>query len=429
MDFTVSPHDNFYLYANGNWMKENPIPSGYPSWNTFLSLHVKSQENLKQLLEDLSGKQLMSDDELKVQRFYAAALDEEQVENVGLGPMKPLMDHIDITVEAYLAQNWADYCKCLGQFLSRFGMSPFLNIGASPDNTNSEHTICQVAQGGLGLPDRDYYFDEDKQEKRDAYLKHVDKMLQLLLGSDAEAAAEALFNEIELPMAEKHMTKTENRDPEKTYNKMSVQDLQNKICAGSVFDFEAFFDGVTGGVDLGDINVRNKDALERMASTATTVSASTLKSYLQWCAVRFCAPYLGKAFVDENFDFFERTLSGTQEIKPRWKRAMAFTESALGEALGQLYCAKYFDEDSKERALAIVESVRQALEERLNEVDWMKSNKTRENALKKMNRFRVKIGKFIRSRPGQCFSSETGSEVLCCRISGQMDRLHPIENR
>lgn len=205
------------------------------------------------------------------------------------------------------------------------------------------------------------------------------------------AQALAVYN-FEYKLAEKHMTRTESRDPAATYNKMAVADLTKR--GNDQFPFDAYLLGSTGKDThgLGEVNVRNTAALERLADAATTVEPETLKSYLRWHAVTSCASYLPKAFVDENFSFYETCLSGTQEQKPRWKRAMAFTESALGEALGQLYCAKYFDDECKTRANSIVESVRAALEERLKEVDWMKSDETREQALKKMSRFRVKIG-------------------------------------
>jgi putative endopeptidase len=279
------------------------------------------------------------------------------------------------------------------------GVSPFFDISVGPDAENSNHSICQIYQGGIGLPDRDYYFDEDKESKRSAYQKHVAKMLTLLADpttsaepSEEAAQAAAKVYELERSLAEAHMTKTECRDPHATYNKMTIADLTQR-CEGK-FNFNAYMEGATGKTsdELGRINVRNTAALERVGLVAATVDPDVLSSYLRWRSVTSCAPYLSKAFVEENFDFFERTLSGTQEIKPRWKRAMAFTESALGEALGQLYCAKHFDEESKERALKIVESVRQALEERLNEVEWMKSATTRDNALKKMSNFRIKIG-------------------------------------
>jgi len=188
------------------------------------------------------------------------------------------------------------------------------------------------------------------------------------------------------------MTRTENRDPQATYNKMTVSDLSAR--GKNAFAFPSYFYGSTSksDADLGDLNVRNTAALERVAEVASSVEPDDLLLYLKWHTVKSFAGYLSNAFVDENFDFYEKQLSGTQEIKPRWKRAMAFTESALGEALGKLYCAEHFDEECKERAQAIVEQVRQALEDRLKEVDWIKSESTRQEALKKMSRFRVKIG-------------------------------------
>jgi putative endopeptidase len=281
---------------------------------------------------------------------------------------------------------------------SFLGISAFMGTGASPDYKDSDLSLCQVGQGGIGLPDRDYYFDEDKQEKRDAYKKHVALMLTLLEDPVAtqateEATSQALkIFDLEVQLAEAHMTKTESRDPKATYNKMPVTDLNAR--GKDSFAFDAYLLGSTGksGESLGEVNVRNTLALERVALIASTVESDVLASYLRWHAVSSYAPYLSKVFVKENFSFFEKTLSGTEEMKPRWKRAMAFTESALGEVLGQLYCAKHFDEECKARAHAVVESVRAALEERLNEVDWMKSDATRQEALKKMSRFRIKIG-------------------------------------
>lgn len=378
-------------------MEQNTIPAGYPNWNSFLHLHVTSQERLKNLLGDLNTKKDDSDlteGELKVSRFYKAAMDEEKIEQAGIEPLKPILDAID---EALRAIGTRDIAVCLGKIQALFGLSPFFAIGASPDSKNSEWSICQFYQGGLGLPDRDYYFDVDKAEKRDAYKKHVKSMLQLLLvddslsDGDATSAAEKIY-ELELKLADAHMTKTDCRDPNACYNLMSVNDL-TKRC-NDKFDFAAFLEGATGKTveDLGNVNVRNTAALERAAELISSLDVETLAFYLKWNTIRSYAKYLPKAFVDENFSFFEKTMSGVDEIKPRWKRAMEFTESALGEALGILYCERYFDESCKEKALSIVESVRQALEDRLKEVDWMTSDDTREQALKKMSKFNVKIG-------------------------------------
>jgi putative endopeptidase len=396
MDFDAHPKENFYLYANGNWLKKNPIPPGYPNWNSFLTLHVQSQENLRDILVELAKSNDLSDDERKVSAFYRTAMDEEAIEKIAAGPLEGLLQHCQTIVDSM--EDKASLAKNLGTMAFQYGISPFISIGASPDKMNSDHSIAQISQGGIGLPDRDYYFDEDKEEKREAYKKCIAMMLTLLddphatEATDENAALAEKVYTLEHTLAESHMSRTDNRDPHATYNKMSISQLTAN--GNDAFDFAAYFLGATGKTveGLGDINVRNTKAVEKAAEVASTVEPATLLAYLRWKVAASSAPYLSKAFVDAHFDFFENTLSGTKEIKPRWKRAMAFTESALGEALGKLYCAKYFDESSKHRALEIVEKVRQALEDRLKEVDWIKADSTRSEALKKMGMFRVKIG-------------------------------------
>ena len=404
----TSPQDNFYAYTNGTWLKNNPIPAGYPNFNSFLQLHIQSQENLKGILEELEKKSSsdggevdVTEDERKVATFYSAAMDEDEIEKVGIKPLKPVLELCEAiaTASSKADSNKVEFAKLLGKLAFRYGINPFFAIGVSPDNENTDISIAQIYQGGLGLPDRDYYFDEDKQDKRDEYKKCIAKFLTLLKDQSVkepteEAIATAIkVYDLEHALAEKHMTKTENRDPHATYNKMSIAKL-TEMCGNGCFDFVTYLEVCTGKTvtELGDVNLRNVDAIQRVAVVSTSADQETLLAYLQWTSLRSCASYLSKAFVDAQFDFYEKCLMGTQEIKPRWKRAMAFTESALGECLGKLYCARYFDESSKERALDIVERVRQALEDRLKEVDWMKAETTRNEALKKMAKFGVKIG-------------------------------------
>lgn len=400
MDFGVHPKENFYLYANGNWLKNNPIPPGYPNWNSFLTLHVQSQENLKDILTELAKSNELSEDERKLSVFYKTAMDEEAIEKLGVEPLQGLLEHCQTIVDSMGDDDddKALLAKNLGTMALKYGISPFMSVGASPDKMDSEHSIAEISQGGIGLPDRDYYFNEDKEEKREAYKKCIALMLTLLEDPHATEAADenaALAEKVytlERTLAESHMTRTDNRDPHATYNKMTISQLS--ASGNDAFDFAAYFLGATGKnvEELGDINVRNTSAVEKAAEVASTVEPATLLGYLRWKVASSSAPYLSKAFADAHFDFFEKTLSGTKEIKPRWKRAMAFTETALGEALGKIYCAKYFDESSKHRAVEIVEKVRQALEDRLKEVDWIKADSTRNEALKKMGKFGVKIG-------------------------------------
>lgn len=298
------------------------------------------------------------------------------------------------------------------------GIAAFFGMSASPDAKNPDHTIYQLSQGGLGLPDRDYYILEDKQEQRDLYVQHVANMLRLLYSrlestvDDTEVARQAQrILELETTLATAHMTRTENRDPHATYNvAATLNSIASVSAAGIVgdddsnnnqdppaLDWAAHWRGASSGKEDGDaglINIRNPQALDAVARIVTTGvdDPEDLRSWLYFKCTSSCAPYLSDDFVQEHFDFHERKLAGTQELKPRWKRAMAWTEAALGEALGQLYCAKHFDEDCKDRAYKIVEKVRQALEERLNEVDWITSDSTRQQALEKMSRFRIKIG-------------------------------------
>lgn len=361
-DNSTSPADNFFTYANGGWQANNPIPPEYPNWNTFLELHTQNQERIKNLLNALSSS---GDDETKtaaalqgearlVSIYYKTALDEAAIE--AAGHVKPL--------EAVMAQCTAarateDRARVLGEFASKFGMNFFFGVGAGPDNTNSNHCIAQIGQSGLGLPDRDYYFDEDKADKRELYKTHIANMLSLLdpevyTEQVAAKTAESIYT-IEVQIAASHMTKTERRDPIATYNKMSMAEL-TELCSG-VFDFGSYFValGKENSDAVGAVNVRNIEAIKTTATVVMTLSADDICHYLKWHSISNLAHYLPKRFVDEDFEFFQKTLSGTKEIKPRWKRAISYTESALGEALGKMYCEKYFDENCKTRAFAIVE--------------------------------------------------------------------------
>mmetsp|Transcript_60790 Transcript_60790/g.73049 ORF Transcript_60790/g.73049 Transcript_60790/m.73049 type:complete len:707 (+) Transcript_60790:149-2269(+) len=395
LDMSIKPADNFYKYTNGNWMKNNPIPSIYSSWTSFLALHVQSQERLKKLLEEVIKKDFaaLTEDEAKVAAYYGAALNESAIEEKSIEPLSSLIELCEITAnssEDELAMN-------LGRLSSTGGISAFWGSPyAGPDAKDSAKCIAQIRQGGINLPDRDYYFDEDKASKRDAYKAHISKMLQYFytdsnVEHDTVAHAERIY-EIELSLAEAHMTNIENRDPEATYNPMSVDELST-LC-GNVFNFSVFLESATGknAKSLGKINVCNIEALKKASSVAVSLKAEDMKLYLLWRVVHSTASFLPKKYVDEDFAFFSKSLQGVEEIKPRWNRAMEFTESALGEVLGQMYCKEYFDEKSKNRALEIVENVRKSLEERLHEVQWITSDATRKAALEKMSKFRVKIG-------------------------------------
>lgn len=382
-------------------MAQNPIPAGYPSWNSFMELRVKSQEDCKEILseleESLNGDEgQVSEEERKVALFYRAGMDEAAVEADGIAPLIPVLELCKQVARS--KDSLDEFASLLGTMAKRYSIRPFFAIGSGPDKKNSEWSTAQIYQGGISLPDRDYYFDDDKEDKREEYKKFMAGLLSLLNECEGASGAQDVnelvdkIYHLELSLAKAHMTKTENRDPQTTYNKMTIDHL-SEMCEHK-FDFSSYLKAATGkSVDeLGEVNVRNVQAIQCAAALAAEIDPEVLEGYLRWKTVCSCAPYLGSKFVQKHFEFYEGVLQGTKEMKPRWKRVMEFTESALGEALGKLYCAKYFDETSKERAYAIVEQVRQALEDRLKEVDWMKSEETRQAALKKMARFGVKIG-------------------------------------
>lgn len=431
-DHSTDPSDNFFQYANGGWMKANPIPAEYPNWNTFLALHVQNQERLKTTLQELqelakSGDAASADPEhLKLATYYSAAMDGDAVEAAGVAPLAPMLALCEAAKEP------AARVESIAKLYATFGTTSFFDVDASPDDKNSSHTIAQLSQGGLGLLDRDYYTDEDKAEKRELYVQHITKVLLLLeCGYDdaTAAAAAGLIMALETNLAESHMTKIACRDPEATYNLKTLEEVD-----AYGFDFSQWFTLIgKAASDVGSINVRNTGALECAASTIMGADAETIEHYLRWRVAKTWSSYLPAAFVDAEFEFYSKTLQGQKEQKPRWKRAMAQTESALGEAIGKICewnmcracvysfslactiipypyctypnrsfsfsfrftltdCEKYFDSSSKAKALEIVESVRDALKQRLGEVDWMKSDETRDAALAKMAAFKIKLG-------------------------------------
>jgi predicted metalloendopeptidase len=232
-DESISPAKDFFTYSNGGWMNSNPIPAEYPNWNTFLALHVQNQERLKEILKELqSATGDRSEEEGKLANFYSSAMNEEVIESAGIAPMSPILAACERATEV------STRAATIGELHRTFGLdNTFFHTGTSPDKKDANHSICQVSQGGLGLPDRDYYFDEDKAEKRTLYVEHVAKVLALVAPDSyaaegsAKAAAEAVMA-METDLANSHMTKTEKRDVEKTYNKMSISalsEVRNRI--------------------------------------------------------------------------------------------------------------------------------------------------------------------------------------------------------
>ena len=386
IDPSVSLKENFYLWSNGNWMKNNQIPAEYSSWNTFISLRDTNLSRIQVILQDLSANgdistKEISSNEQKLSDFYTTALDESLIESQGLAVLQPLLD--------ICHQASKNPTLAIAELHAKFGVNVLFHLYADADSKDSSHTIGNISQSGLGLPDRDYYFDEDKAEKRAKYLayisslftclhKEMPNLVDLNTPRKCELAAKEVML-IETGLAKAFMTRTERRDPEKTYNLMSQAELSaltreapthgSYLARGpnqKSFEWGLYFDAIgKSGADMGSVNVRTVEALKKVECV---INHPSFTHYLLFHSLNAYAPHLTHAMTEAHFAFHETELKGTKEQKPRWKRSLEALEEALGDALGVCYVERYFAGDAKTRALRIVERVKDALRARLNEV-------------------------------------------------------------
>lgn len=383
-DTTVKPGDDFYLYANGGWMKNNPIPDEYTSYGIFQLLAEKNRKQLQEIIDQAVSSNAKKGSTLqKVGDFYLAGMDSAAIEKNGLNPIRQELDLIEAI------KNYDDLEKEIAR-LSKNGIRTLFSFYASQDEKNSDMNIAQISQAGISLPDRDYYVKDDARSKeiREEYIKHLQKMFSFL-GDDGETAvksAQKVMN-IETSFAKESMTRLERRDPQKTYNKMSLNDL-NKL--GKGFDWVGWF-AAMDMKDPGDINVHQTEYVKAMGKIVHSFSINDWKTYLNWKLINFAAPYLSKDIVEQDFAFFGKVLSGQKINRPRWKRVQGSTNSALGEAVGELYVNQFFPPEAKVRMQKLVENLRKSLHNRIENVSWM-SDVTKKKAIEKLQRITVKVG-------------------------------------
>ena len=384
MDTTVSACQNFFQYANGGWVAKNPIPAAYPSWGRFNELSDRNQEQLRQILEDAAkSNAAKGTNEQKIGDYYASCMDEAAIETAGLSPLLAEMKRID-------AINSKDSFQREVAELHGTGVRVLFRFGSAQDFKQSTQVIGQLSQGGLGLPDRDYYTktDDKSKELRDKYVSHVAKMLALA-GDDpatAQARAEVVMT-IETKLAEVSMPRVEQRNPENIYHKTKIADLKG---LAPNFDWATYCKDI-GLQSTGDINVAQPNYFKGLNVQLTATPLSDWKTYLRWQLLNSKAAALPKKFVEEDFDFSGRTLTGTKELLPRWKRCVGSTDRALGEALGQVYVQKHFTAAAKARAVQMVQNLIAALRDDLATLSWM-SDTTRTRATAKFEAFTRKIG-------------------------------------
>ena len=409
MDFEINPADNFYLYCNNSWKKNNPIPNEYSSWNSFMQLRDQNLDRLKGIVNELEPKALnnqLSNDESIVFKFYNAFMSEVVAEN-GMQQIMPIIKFIQDNA-------CADPVLTVSKLHKDYGVNVLFSLSSTPDKKNSVHEIGSISQGGIGLPDRDYYFDSDKEEKRNFYIQYIEDLLYLI-GSYGilpynnkeycVQAAKEIFN-FESVIAKTHRTRTLLRNPHLNYNKMSADDLNILLNPSSItysdylaygcepspsFDFNRYFELIGKNVDsLGDFNVQNKEHLLTINMLCKRFSR-LLPNYFIFHFINNLAPYLGTKFVDLHFQFYDKKLQGTLEIQKKWKRAIKHIESCIGEILSKIYVDRYFSPKAKTKGLEIVLNIKESMKERINEVDWM-SEATKKEALRKLDKISLMIG-------------------------------------
>src|SRR6266480_6113868 len=386
MDTSVKPQDDFYLYANGGWLKRNPVPPEYSRWGSFTELEEKNTEALHKITEKAANTHADTNaapEAQKVGDYYASGMDEKTIE---ASQTKPLEDELKL-IDAI--KDRADLLNAIAR-LHTIGVDAFFEFGSGQDAKDSTRDIAQAQQGGLGLPDRDYYTkaDEDSKKKRVAYVEHITKMLTLLGEAPNKAADDAKkIMALETSLAKASRTRVELRDPQKNYNKMSQTDLQ-KLTAD--WNWADYFKEINL-VEPGDINVHQPEFFKAANAAFTNTSIDDWKTYLRWHLINAAAEDLSKDFVNEDFNFSGGVLRGTKKIKSRWKRVVASTDEALGEALGKLYVAEYFPPEAKARAMEMINNLKAALADRIKTLEWM-DEPTKQQALKKLDAFTVKIG-------------------------------------
>ncbi len=371
-------------FGNGGWLKANPLPADQSYWGSVSILFEESRDKLRTVLEKAAANKSAAagSDERRIGDFWASCMDDAAIEAAGAGPLQPELERIArISTPAELqAENTR---------LQLLGANAVFDFGAAQDRKTSTEVIAGAAQGGLGLPDGEYYTKTDEESKtlREKYVAHIARMLKLLGDDPAKAAADAkTVMALETRLAKASMTPVERRDPEKTYNRMDAAKLS---ALTPNWSWTSYFQAV--GVRPAAVNVAQPRFLEAVSKQMQATPLSGWKAYLRWKLLNDAAPSLSKAFVDADFDFYGKLLQGTPENEIRWKRCVVATDGALGQALGKSYVRDYFPPEAKAAADRMVKNLVAALREDLKTLPWM-SDATRKKALEKLAAFRPKIG-------------------------------------
>lgn len=384
MDTTVAAGTDFYEYACGGWIKNNPLKPEYARFGTFDQLLENNQEQLRVLIEELSATPHEAGSVAgKIGALYAMGLDSTKLNADGVAPIKEELAAINALATK------SDVSKMMAT-LHKEGMAPFFALFVDADEKNSAMNIVQLYQAGIGMGDRDYYLleDEGSAKMRDAYRAYINKLFTLAGSSpeQADAAVDAVMK-IEKAIAEISYGREDLRDSQKNYNKLAYEYFKQ---IESPLDWDVYFESM-GLAGLKELDAKQINFYKDMNKALQNTTVDEQKYYLAFNLLSAAAPYLSDDFVDADFEFYGKVMSGKQEQQPRWKRSLNTVNGALGEAVGEMYVEKYFPASSKEKMLTLVGNLQTALSERINGLEWM-SDTTKAKAQEKLAAFTVKIG-------------------------------------
>ncbi len=382
MDLQSSPEDDFYSYSVGNWLRNHPVPADKAAWGAFDELLERNNYLLREILENCASNETKEDTGSQMLgRFYESAMNTDIIENLKFGPIAKFMEKIDKI-------STAEELIVTVSGLHSTGIPALFHPYSDSDKKNSSIYAMYLDQGGLSLPDREYYLSENFKIIREQYVQHLKKMFMFFGASEIDAQSYSkIIISLETEIAKFNRSQADLRDAEKNYNRVEMAEIAKRF---PDLHLKEYF-GSVGLSEVGYVVIGQPEFFESLQKLLLDRPIEEWKVYLRWAVLNSSAPFLHSAVEQEHFDFYNKKLLGQQEPEPRWKLAISAIDGSVGEALGELYVKKYFGEEAKKRMAEMIKDISEVFREKLKKLAWM-SEDTRELALKKFNRFRTKIG-------------------------------------